>query len=253
VDISLKNRNTSIVIFGDDLDAVKNIKNFLLAKSVDVYSVDDFISRETFSSSTKQAFFEIILMSKSLKIYGSGKSGFSRAACYIGGIKDNISIYEYYSKEEQYKTIRYHMRNIQFSRMQKVFSVFHLFCLSKELNYSLDIQRDHILECIFLDNDNFIYKVFYVDILLRLKQYKEADQYIGTFSKCIQFYLEVVCRKWGNDFLYANILEMYFKIQGINAFPYLSTIAVEIIQKIYLYGLQERYQTIVASFFTDYL
>ncbi|MCH3853493.1 hypothetical protein LZC39_15495, partial [Campylobacter jejuni] len=90
VDISLKSKNTSIVIFGDDLNAVKNIKNFLLTKSVDAYSVDDFISRETFLSSTEQAFFEIMLMSKSLKIYGSGKSGFSRAACYIGGVKDNI-------------------------------------------------------------------------------------------------------------------------------------------------------------------
>ncbi|WP_194941812.1 hypothetical protein, partial [Campylobacter coli] len=35
--------------------------------------------------------------------------------------------------------------------------------------------------------------------------------------------------------------------------PYLSTITVEIIQKIYLYGLQDRYQAIVASFVTDYL
>ncbi|EIP7661815.1 hypothetical protein LT083_001949 [Campylobacter coli] len=253
VDISLKSKNTSIVIFGDDLNAVKNIKNFLLTKSVDAYSVDDFISRETFLSSTEQAFFEIMLMSKSLKIYGSGKSGFSRAACYIGGVKDNISIYEYYSKEEQYEIIQHHMQNIQSSRMQKVFSTFHLFCLSKELKHSLDIQRKHILKCISLDNDNFIYKVFYVDILLHLKQYKEADEYISTFSKYIQFYLEVVCRKWGNDFLYTSILEMYFKIQGISAFPYLSTITVEIIQKIYLYGLQDRYQAIVASFVTDYL
>ncbi|EOH1934124.1 hypothetical protein ACLWPS_001537 [Campylobacter jejuni] len=253
IDISLKNKNTPIIIFGDDLNAVKNIKSFLLEKLVDVYSVNDFIDRKIFPSNTEQAFFEIVLMSKSLKIYGSGKSGFSRAASYIGGVKDSISIYEYYSKEEQYEIIQYHMQNIQFSKMQSAFSTFHLFYLSKELNYPLRIQKKHILECISFDSDNFIYKVFYIDILLCLNEYKEANEYISTFSEHIQLYLEVVCRKWGDDFLYADILKMYFEIQGIGAFSYLGIVAIEIVQKIYLYGLQEKYQSIIARFFTNYL
>ncbi|MGJ0125632.1 hypothetical protein ACP0SK_08955, partial [Campylobacter coli] len=252
VDISLKNKNTSIVIFGDDLNAVQNIKNFLLKNLVDVYSANDFVDRN-FLLSTEQAFFEIMLMSKSLKIYSSGKSGFSRVASYIGGIKDSISIYEHYSKEEQYEIIQHYMQNIQFSRMQNAFSTFHLFYLSKELNYPLEIQKKHILKCISLDSDNFTYKVFYVDILLYLNEYKEADEYIGAFSERIQLYLDVVCRKWGDDFLYANILEMYFKIQEISVFTYLGIVAVGIVQKIYSYGLQERYQSIVAKFFIDYL
>ncbi|EAJ4016105.1 sugar transferase, partial [Campylobacter jejuni] len=78
--IQQKNKDYSIVIFGDDLDSIRQLKEycFFSLNLSNIFIVDDFTNHNF--SRKQQTLFELILLSMSLEIYTSGRSGFSNLA-----------------------------------------------------------------------------------------------------------------------------------------------------------------------------
>ncbi|HID0705987.1 TPA: hypothetical protein R1613_000346 [Campylobacter jejuni] len=170
----------NIVLFGDDILTLRQIVLFL-NNPKNIYVADDFIKDLNYNSS-QITFFDIVLMSKSNQIFSSGKSALSILASRISGKKNdiNISIYKYIDKYDQYNTINRYLNILDVHKLQKSFSLFYIYTLSKELNFDISITKKYIKDAIILDPDNIYYKIKFLHILLIEKKYAEADNYLGN-------------------------------------------------------------------------
>lgn len=217
-------RKKKIIIMGNDIELNNSLKDKFNRGYV--YTSQNFLYKKNFNP-TQKAIFDIIVMSKSKKIYFSGHSGFSNLAYLIGSCTP-VYIYESYSTEKKYSIINNNMKIYEFNRYHQSFSCIYLYIYGKELNLPLDIQLKNIKLAMQLREEAFIYKILFVDILLQAKRYIEAQEYLLKLNDDIVFYLkDLLYEAHGvkGDFVYYFAFVSYFKIENIQNYPILLCIA----------------------------
>ncbi|MBZ7953991.1 hypothetical protein H2278_03920 [Campylobacter sp. W0018] len=193
------NKNNKIIIFSDDLDAKQHIKDFFKDRN-NIFTVEDFkIYEDVFS----QTFFELLLMSRSKKIYSSGSSGFSQLACRISNRTDFISIYDLYTKQEQYDIIRSYVDKVNFNNYSKAFSYFKLYLLSDCLKLSNYLQKKYLFKAMKLDPVCNVYIILFIYLLARDEKMLDLD----LFFKKMFFQKKDVLIE---DFLFINVYDYSF-------------------------------------------
>ncbi|MBZ7969384.1 hypothetical protein [Campylobacter molothri] len=221
----IKMHKKKIIIMGNDIELNSSLKDKF--NNGNVFISGDFLSNKKFNP-TQKAIFDIIVMSKSKKIYFSGHSGFSNLA-YLIGCCNPVYIYEFYSTEKKYSIISNNMKNYQFNHYHQSFSCMYLYIYGKELNLPLDIQLKNIKLAMQLRKDAFIYKVLFIDILLQAEKYTEAQDYLLKLNNNdILLYLkDLLYEAHGvkGDFVYYFAFTNYFKINNIQNYPLLLYIA----------------------------
>lgn len=109
LEIALKEikKGHRVIFFGDDLNLIQNLKeycSFNKQAQENIFSIDDIIAFEQLDNGYDRLLFELVLMSKSEYIFGSGTTGFSRCASWIEN-KIFINIFDHLSLIEQYEII----------------------------------------------------------------------------------------------------------------------------------------------------
>ncbi|PZT48817.1 hypothetical protein B6S12_01850 [Helicobacter valdiviensis] len=192
IEIIQNNSTKNIVCFSDDNQSLYKLKQY--CKNIVI--VDDIADKKL--SALERTFFEINLMSKAVCIYSSGNSGFARLSSMIGNIQD-ISIYNYFSKQQQYEIFDKYIKKYEFNPKVKAFGYMHLYDLSIILNKSPKITKDYIHNAVLLAPDNVIYKILFLHALLLNKEYNKANDFLGwildsTYS--INFQKEFLSYEW---------------------------------------------------------
>ncbi|EAH6700295.1 hypothetical protein EJE25_08350, partial [Campylobacter jejuni] len=222
----IKTHKKKIIVMGNDIKLNHSLKDRFNKPNCTVLTSEDFLFEKKFTPAQK-AIFDIIVMSKSQKIYFSGHSGFSNLAYLIGYCKP-VYIYDFYSTKEKYDIISKNMDLYQFNHYHQSFSCMYLYIYGKELNLPLNVQLENVKLAMQLRTDAFIYKVLFVDILLQDKRYNEAEAYLLELKDNIMVYFkDLLYEAHGvrGDFVYYFAFVNYFKVENIKNYPTLLCIA----------------------------
>ncbi|EAJ6337856.1 glycosyltransferase [Campylobacter jejuni] len=232
LEIAIKelDKNNNIVVFGQDLNANKELvdylKSFKQYNHLKILDISSFIDPNY--TEMQRAFFEINFMSKAEKIYSAKESVFSKLAMMISGSNKLVSFHDIFSKDEQLKLIIQNMNKLSLHFLQKAMSSFRLFQLSRELNLPLENQIKYLDEALKLDNDNDGYRIYKMQCLFMQQDYNQINENIkiilenryesffqtllshslGAFNDCYQDYINF------NDEKYPYIFIVGFKISS---------------------------------------
>lgn len=229
----IKSCDNKLVIMGNDIGLNKELKT-MFNEQGKIFVAEDFFGQKKFNA-TQKAIFDIILMSRSKKLYFSGHSGFS-VLSYLIGSCEPIYIYDKYSTKEKYQIIEKNMKHYQFDLWHQSFSYMYLYKYGQELGLPLSVQLEHLESAITLRDDAFIYKVLFIDILLQQERYQDAENWIKSniIDKMHLFFKDLLYETHGvrGDFLYYFLFNNYFNIKNIEKYPILFNIAVFIVYKL---------------------
>lgn len=223
------NPQRKMIIMGNDIEANLKIKYlFKELKRENIFVSDDF-QIDSFDA-TQKAMFDIVLISKSKKLYLSGGSAFSVSAFLIGGNKgcEPQFVYDIYSNQEIYDAINLNMQNYSnlFNKYHNAFSCLFLYVFGKKLNLSLLSHLNTLNQAMSLRDDVYMYKLLYVDILLQQRNYFGALAFIENLA-INSFVADLFYESYGipNNFCYFFVFNHYLNIENIKDFPILYNIA----------------------------
>ncbi|HEA8245317.1 TPA: capsule biosynthesis protein CapA [Campylobacter coli] len=166
-----------IIFFGDDLNLIQNLKehySFNKQIQANIFSIDDIVACEQLDNGYDRLLFELVLMSKSEYIFGSGTTGFSRCASWIEN-KIFINIFDYLSLIEQYEVILKYIDIENIDDLHRSCNYFFLFLLSEQLNLNFDVKLRYLNKSLKHDPNSLNSEIFYINLLLQNKHFKEAD------------------------------------------------------------------------------
>ncbi|EAJ6259068.1 capsule biosynthesis protein CapA, partial [Campylobacter jejuni] len=132
------------------------------------------IAFEQLDNGYDRLLFELVLMSKSEYIFGSGTTGFSRCASWIEN-KIFINIFDHLSLIEQYEIILKYIDIENIDDLYRSCNYFFLFLLSEQLNLNFDIKLRYLSKSLRYDSGSLNSEVFYINLLLQNEKFKEAD------------------------------------------------------------------------------
>lgn len=226
----LKQHN--VVILGDDYKLNHKIKEIAIKETnfSNIYIAEDFTKVNNFDR-TQRMFFDITLMSNSKKLYLSGSSGFSNLAYLIGNC-DKVCVYDIYSTHQKYSIIKNNLKVFDFDKYQKSFAYIHLYIYAKELKLSLSEQLFNLKEAMITRDDAFVFKLFYVDLLLQNGQFDIAEKFFITIiDNMDKFFENLLYNGWGGAeyFLYDFVFLNYLQIKNIEKYPNLYCITYYLI------------------------
>ncbi|EAK0811274.1 hypothetical protein A0Y63_02570 [Campylobacter lari] len=182
MEIILKNYYENIVLFGDDILELYQIKKFFKQKN-NLFIAYDFFNTKLYSRERFQAFFDIFLMSKSKMIF-SAESSFSKLSSLVGLGKNPIFYRDYFNENELFYIIKKNYDKILVSNLQKAYSksvLFYLLCKNNINNKNM--KADIIDDILKLDPSNstffmekFIFLASFKDIIFAEKYFIEGIQ-----------------------------------------------------------------------------
>lgn len=197
VEANIHNR---IILFGEDNEVLNNIVNFIFDKyRIQLYLAKNFLPKNF--NSTQKDLFEIIFMSNCKKIFST--SGFARLASLLGNGMEPINWYNFFTTEEKYTIFKKYENVIQCHPLQKAFSLFCFFMISREKNENCNFLISILNKAIKLDPENIIYKLFLVDCLLLKRDYIIAEKYILEYN--LENACDFVKKSWIKNYIFQNI------------------------------------------------
>ncbi|MCH3717602.1 hypothetical protein LZB68_00655 [Campylobacter lari] len=233
IDVIKKNKNENIVLLGNDKKLNTKLKNIFMQLGYNVFTSDDFTKDHDFDVNQK-AIFDITLMANSKKLYLSGSSGFSNLSYLIGNC-ERICVYDMYSLQEKYNIIKSNLQKFDFNNHQKSFAFIHLYIYAKELNMPISEQIDNIKEAMRVRDDAFVFKVFYVDLLLKNGQPDVAEEFfVANINNMDKFFENLLYNGWGTPeyFLYDFVFLSYLNIKNIAKYPNLYCVTYYLVYKL---------------------
>ncbi|EPT4297008.1 capsule biosynthesis protein CapA [Campylobacter jejuni] len=179
LEIALKEikKGHRVIFFGDDLNLIQNLKeycSFNKQAQENIFSIDDIIAFEQLDNGYDRLLFELVLMSKSEYIFGSGTTGFSRCASWIEN-KIFINIFDHLSLIEQYEIILKYIDIENIDDLYRSCNYFFLFLLSEQFEFNFDIKLRYLSKSLRYDSGSLNSEVFYINLLLQNEKFKEAD------------------------------------------------------------------------------
>ena len=171
----------NIVIFGQDINANKLLKDYLLKYSngTTINIVDDFI--DSVYNDMERAFFEMNFMSNASKIYSTGSSIFSQCAEMIAGKELLISYHDFFTIQEMFEYIEKNIDCLNLHDLQKAYSCYKLYALSKKLGYSLEESIKYVYLALNYDPKNSAYKIAILDCMFNMRSLTEIDKQLRLY------------------------------------------------------------------------
>ncbi|HFU4820774.1 TPA: hypothetical protein ACH55D_001512 [Campylobacter lari] len=223
VEIILKNYSENIILFGDDVLELQQIKKYFIKKNNLFIANDLFL--KSYLEEKLQVFFDIFLMSNAKTIF-SAESSFSKLSSLIGSSKNPTFYTSYFSREDIYNIIEKHHNKIAVSELQKSYSKSILFYLYS--GNSLSVKEQIIDDILKLDNENSVFFLHKFIYLLK-KNFDEAEKYfinnINNNKKNLKFifenkiyfqiYQEVLSKI---DYFYVNSISLLVLVLAVHIF-----------------------------------
>ena len=195
-------KGRQVVLFGQDIEGLTT-----LAEKHNCIFVADMIPSLA-TTATQRALFEIVLMSQAQNIY-AGYSGFSRAACMVGGKRVKTPHQLYTSEEYVDITLEDLDRDAaQYHPLVAAYSYWQAFDLGQPY-FNLPQQYDIITLAAKNDPKNLLYPVLQAALLYRMGQDKVAETLVekqlenGFIAQLVFKYYstDYTHRRQFNDFL----------------------------------------------------
>ena len=175
-------KHTNILIFSDNHDIAQQIQNYAL-KHFNTYDnklllANSYTKKYKITDVSSKVVFELTLMSLSQAIYSSAASGFSNLAFCISKARKIKSVYKLFSEKEKFNIISYYLKRSDFDSYQKAFSYLNLYELALSMNLSIKEQNNYLIKAMQLDYKCPVYKILYMDLLLRTNRHLELELYL---------------------------------------------------------------------------
>ncbi|EGK7522805.1 TPA: hypothetical protein ACHD50_001465, partial [Campylobacter lari] len=177
--------NNNIILFGDDIDGIKNLKN----KILDFYPNGDTKLLLSFEIAQKYnidyarlVFFDIYLMSKATKIIGPEASSFSELSKRISNA-EYVNIYSTCSNKEICNLIIKNINKINSHRFQKAFSYFTAYKMAISTKSDLSIQYDLINKSVSYADEFVWYKLCLINVLYALDSKRDIFKIYDSMSQ----------------------------------------------------------------------
>ncbi|EMD0545494.1 hypothetical protein VPY20_001393 [Campylobacter jejuni] len=168
------------LVFADDCKSTRDLKKQCLSQNINIFTVEDFNFVNELNSS-ERTFFEVLLMSKADKIYSTRFSGFSRLANFISAGED-CGIYQSFTVEQLFNMLYNGVRQFQFNDEQTATSYFMLYIYSSWLNRDSKEQEFFLQNATFLYKECFLFKLFYIYILLKNNNFKILKLFLDNLN-----------------------------------------------------------------------
>ncbi|MCV3375241.1 hypothetical protein [Campylobacter sp. IFREMER_LSEM_CL2151] len=175
-ELSLGNK---IVVFTDDISSVEEILR--IVKSKNIFFANDLRDFDSLTP-TQMLIYDITLMSKADKIYGT-YSAVTRLSSIIAGHGQHINPYELFSKKEFYNVMKKNFNLLKLHPDQKAFSLFHLYLSGLKNNEKFEILESYLKMALEFDNENDKYRIYIVDCLMKQGKIKAAEEYLQEIFK----------------------------------------------------------------------
>ncbi|MCV3341159.1 hypothetical protein L8T89_01905 [Campylobacter lari] len=168
-----------VVLFGDDIDELKVLKEYFLNLNLNIYIIDDF-SEKYFG--IEKVIFELVFMSNANCIY-SARSSYARVASYIGLGKEPLYYTRCFCENEQLDIL---LKNLSYLHtihpLQRAHSFFYIGVLFYRLHRNISHASIYIEKALKLDINNTYYQLLILFFLLKKKKYQEAQEYILKYN-----------------------------------------------------------------------
>ncbi|MCW1322646.1 discoidin domain-containing protein [Campylobacter jejuni] len=251
------NKQCNIVLFGQDMEELKEIKEYLCSNyklDFKIFYSDELIPNNL-NTSTQRVFYELELMSYAQEIY-SGDSGFARIASLIKNGREpkkwfniekqynsediallsvglnGLSLQEwdiFFKQENAYFIIKKYnnlMENIKPLRM--AFSLFFLYFFSRQIEPSRSLY--YLEKLLILDSDNILYNMAYIECLIHKKEFQEVEKKIEYFINKDEKYFFDLLLSFKESLVNIYFKNIFLEIKEID-YPYINYL----IARIYLH------------------
>lgn len=181
-------KNRQIIVFSDDLSLLEYFKKELPAllnltsgqKSKLLFSSELCDEKRDY---VYKALYENTIMSWADKIYYTKLSGYANLAVLTGKYKEDVDVYDYFTKEQQYNIIKKYISLPYIHNFQKSFACFQAFRLSKSLKMSLEISKFWLKEALEYNKNNDAFHILWIEILFLENKIEEVENYLGQIFK----------------------------------------------------------------------
>ncbi len=228
-----KIKDTNIVLFSADFDAINHIKlYFSTTENIGnkVYSSDDFVDEEF--TEQERVVFDLVLMSQSNTIYNPATSTYSLLASMIGNT-NLMPINKYFNDQERFDFLSKNFDKIVSNNFQKAASCAYKFVLSEKLNKTVEEKIDILNLAYSYDEDNFAYKIIVFDLLFKVDKCLEIENFLKTLDihkiKDYLYILLVMRFPGAKEPEYKKYFDNYLKYANLK-YPYISYVAAKICQ-----------------------
>ncbi len=164
---------TKVIVFGQDLEILKYLKN-----TYNIITVDDFEVYKTFDE-TQKAMFEIVLMSKAKQIV-AGSSGFAKLASWISGQDVKLPV-NFFSADEQTIIIKDDLtvHGDAYPKLQTSFAYWYAYFYGRKHKKMQDIDF-FLTKAYEYDPQNELYPLVLASLQYKEKLDKKAEKTIES-------------------------------------------------------------------------
>ncbi len=160
-------------------------------KTIKIYmqsSIVEFLPENL--NDVDRIFFEITFMSKAKEIF-SADSHFSYLASVIGKGREQNFTYKFFDEKAQSEIILEYLEKIKIHPIAQAFSYLHLYMLKREEG-DFKFLGDMAYRAMNLDEKNPLYKIAFLDSLIKQERFQEADGFLANIQEKSEFY-KVFC------------------------------------------------------------
>ncbi|WP_416860154.1 hypothetical protein [Helicobacter ganmani] len=180
----------NLIVFSDDIASMQSLLEYAkeIPTNFKLCSIVEFLPENL--NDVDRIFFEITFMSKAKEIFSAG-SHFSYLASVIGKGREQNFTYKFFDEKMQVEIILQYLEKIKIHPIAQAFSYLHLYIL-KRGERDFKFLGDMAYRAMNLDEKNPLYKIAFLDSLIKQERFKEADELLANIEKKGEFY-KVFC------------------------------------------------------------
>ncbi|WP_416826411.1 hypothetical protein [Helicobacter ganmani] len=180
----------NLIVFSDDIASMQSLLEYEkeIPTNFKLCSIVEFLPENL--NDVDRIFFEITFMSKAKEIFSAG-SHFSYLASVIGKGREQNFTYKFFDEKMQVEIILQYLEKIKIHPIAQAFSYLHLYIL-KRGERDFKFLGDMAYRAMNLDEKNPLYKIAFLDSLIKQERFKEADELLANIEKKGEFY-KVFC------------------------------------------------------------
>lgn len=180
----------NLIVFSDDIASMRSLLEYAkeIPTKFKLCSIVEFLPENL--NDVDRIFFEITFMSKAKEIF-SADSHFSYLASVIGKGREQNFTYKFFDEKAQSEIILEYLEKIKIHPIAQAFSYLHLYMLKREEG-DFKFLGDMAYRAMNLDEKNPLYKIAFLDSLIKQERFQEADGFLANIQEKSEFY-KVFC------------------------------------------------------------
>ncbi|MDL0089944.1 hypothetical protein, partial [Campylobacter gastrosuis] len=221
-----KHKNENIVIIGDDVTSMRELKTI----NNNAMLIEDFRDINKYSN-LELFIYDVVFMSKAKLLYGT-QSALVKLAYSINPNLECIHPHNDIDKQTLYKWLQTYydiLHNI--SPSQRAYSCFCLFINGEKCDEKLEILEQYLKNALEFDLQNDKYRIHLVNCLLKRGMIDEANILLGQYlTNRFNFFSNLFLSKyWNGKYAFEEVFNNYIKYAD-EFHPYLSFMAAKALE-----------------------